>query len=159
MNKIRIKPLLFWVLVTIGTGALSYAVTAGAMKGYDEAVKPPLSPPDALFPIVWTVLFLLMGISAYLVWTADARNLTARNRAILLYCLQLAVNFFWPVIFFNAGAYLAALLWLILLDVLVVMTVIAFRRIRRSAALLNLPYLIWLAFATYLNAGVWYLNK
>lgn len=158
MKKIDIKKLLFWVLITLGAGALSGFISMRATDRYDQAVKPPLSPPDILFPIVWTVLFILMGISVCLVRTADAPE-GARNRATIVYIAQLAVNFFWPLIFFNAGAYFAAIVWIILLDALVILMIAAFHSIRRSAALLNLPYLAWLLFATYLNVGVWYLNR
>ena len=134
MSKIKIKPLLFWVLSAVGAGALSGAISAGAMKDYADMAKPPLSPPGWLFPAVWSVLFLLMGVSAYLIWTDRCADDGRKFGALLPYCLQLIVNFFWPLIFFNAGAYLAALVWLILLIVLVIITVARFRRIRPSAA-------------------------
>ena len=159
MSKIKIKPLLFWVLGTLGVGALSGIISMGAMEHYAEIERPPLSPPSWLFPVVWTALFLLMGVSAYLVWTKDGVPEATRNRAILYYVLQLAVNFFWPIIFFNAGAYFFALIWLVLLIVLVIVMIVRFNAVSRVAARLNFPYLFWLLFACYLNAGVWWMNR
>ena len=159
MSKIKVKPLLFWVLSAIGVGALSGVISMDAMKGYAGMDKPPLSPPAWLFPAVWTVLFLLMGISAYLIWADRCATDGEKFGALTIYCIQLIVNFFWPLIFFNAGAYLAALAWLILLIALVILTIVKFRRIRPAAGWMNLPYLMWLCFAAYLNAGVWWLNR
>jgi len=158
MSKIRIKPLLFWVLGTLAVGALSGFISMGAMEDFERLVQPPLSPPGWLFPVVWSILYLLMGISAYLIWVAPCST-GERNGAIFVYCMQLAVNFFWSLIFFNAGAYLPALIWLILLIVLVAVMLVRFRRISRPATYLNIPYFIWLLFAAYLNAGVWVLNR
>ena len=159
MHKIKIKPLIFWTLSAIAVGALSGVLTMRAMDRYGEINQPPLSPPGWLFPIVWTALFLLMGVSAYIVWTKEGTGESERNEAIIFYCLQLVVNFFWPIVFFNEEAYLFALGWIILLDVLVIVMISRFRAISRAAARLNLPYLVWLLFATYLNAGVWWLNR
>ena len=118
--------------------------------------KPPLSPPGILFPVVWTVLYALMGIGAARV--AAAPESKGRSRALNVFVVQLVVNFFWSLIFFNAGAYGFALAWLLLLWVLVGVMIVLFRQVDKAAALLQLPYFLWVTFAAYLNYGVWRLN-
>ena len=110
-----------------------------------------------LCPAVWTVLFLLMGMASFLVLDSGKSRREIR-RALGVYGLQLGVNFFWPILFFNLGAYLFSLLWLILLWILILAAKLRFSRISLSAGRLLLPYLLWTAFAGYLNAGVWLLN-
>lgn len=148
----------FWLLLSLGTGILSgWLSREGTARFSETALQPPLSPPAILFPIVWTILYLLMGISAARVsLTLPSRE---RSRGLNLFVAQLIVNFFWGPIFFNARAYGFALLWLLLLWVLVGLMILSFRKTDPAAALLQIPYLIWLTFAAYLNAGVWYLNK
>ena len=148
----------FWILLSLGTGILSgWLSREGTARFSETALQPPLSPPAILFPIVWTILYLLMGISAARVsLTLPSRE---RSRGLNLFVAQLIVNFFWSPIFFNARAYGFALLWLLLLWVLVGLMILSFRKTDPTAALLQIPYLIWLTFAAYLNAGVWYLNK
>lgn len=126
------------------------------MEVYQFLRQPPLSPPGWLFPIVWTILYLLMGIAAYLVWVRDS---TGRNGALLFYGLQLAFNFVWTLIFFNLQNYGLALLWILILWVLILITTIRFFRETKAAGWLMLPYLLWVSFAVYLNAGVWLLNR
>ena len=118
--------------------------------------KPPLSPPGILFPVVWTVLYALMGIGAARV--AAAPESKGRSRALNVFVVQLVVNFFWSLIFFNAGDYGFALAWLLLLWVLVGVMIALFRQVDKAAALLQLPYFLWVTFAAYLNYGVWRLN-
>jgi len=147
----------FWILPSLGAGILSGLLTrAGTAEFSRSAVQPPLSPPAILFPIVWTVLYLLMGISAARVSLQEPSP--ERSRGLNLFVAQLIVNFFWSPIFFNAKAYGFALLWLILLWVLAFAMIRSFRRTDPLAALLQIPYLLWLTFAAYLNAGVWLLN-
>lgn len=118
----------------------------------------PLSPPGWVFPVVWTILYLLMGWASFLIWKSDAPQ-AAKKRTLGLYGVQLVVNFAWPLLFFRAGLYGFALIWLVILLVLVAETMLAFGRIDRRAAWLLAPYLLWLLFAAYLNAGVWLLNR
>ena len=120
-------------------------------------VKPPLSPPALVFPIVWTILYALMGIGAARIWLLPASR--ERTVSLRLFLIQLAVNFFWSIIFFNLQAFLFAFLWLVLLWILIVWMTLSFRELDRPAALLQLPYLLWVAFAGYLNFGVWMLNR
>ena len=119
--------------------------------------QPPLSPPGWLFPVAWSLLYVLMGAASYLV-LSSAAPLYERRRALKLYAVQLVVNVLWPPIFFGLGLYLAALLWLALLWVLALITALRFRRVSRPAACLLAPYIVWLTFAAYLNLGVWLLN-
>ena len=128
------------------------------MKDFEVLNQPPLSPPGWLFPIVWTILYTLMGISAYLIKTSDAKE-QEKADALSIYHYQLLVNFLWPVFFFNFGWYLFSLIWLLLLWILVLWMIIRFEKINKTAAYLNIPYLLWLTFAAYLNFGVWWLNR
>ena len=155
-HPIRWKSLIVCLLIPLAVGALSGFLTMNSMEVYAGVNQPPLSPPGFLFPIVWTILFVLMGISSWLVWQSDEPS---RTRALSLYAVQLAVNFVWPLLFFNLQSYLFALLWLILLIVLVIAMIASFAKIDKTAAWLQVPYLLWLLFAAYLNAGVWLLNR
>ena len=151
------KTYTFWILLAEAVGVLSGWLSREGTRVFSEtAAQPPLSPPAILFPIVWTVLYLLMGIGAARVsLTAPSPD---RSRGLNLFIVQLAVNFFWSLIFFNARAYGFALIWLLLLWVLVLGMILSFRKTDPLAACLQIPYLLWLTFAAYLNAGVWYLN-
>lgn len=152
------KNVLVWVIISEVVGVVAGLLTQNAVEIYGQmAVKPPLSPPNWLFPVVWSILYALMGIGAGLVFSQVSDQ--DRNRGINLMVGQLVINFFWPLLFFNAQAYGIALLWLILLLVLVIWMALEFRKISPLAALLQIPYIIWLIFATYLNAAVWYLNR
>ena len=119
--------------------------------------QPPLSPPAIVFPIVWTILFALMGIGAARIYLAPASG--TRSRSLQLFLLQLAFNFFWSIIFFNLERFGFALLWLIALWVLILFMILSFRKVDRLGALLQIPYLLWVTFALYLNFGVWLLNR
>ena len=158
MNKKTRRVYLLWILFAEAVGALSGWLSREGMKLYNETVlQPPLSPPMVVFPIVWGLLFALMGISAARVWMAPPSS--DRSRGLNLFFTQLIVNFFWSLIFFNAGAYGFAFLWLLLLWVLVLLMILSFRKSDPLAAKLQIPYLIWLTFAAYLNLGVWILNR
>ena len=146
------------ILLPLAVGGLSAWLTMGSMDQYGALIQPPLAPPAWVFPAVWTVLYILMGVACWLVWKSDAAR-QDKKRALTLYGVQLAVNFIWPLIFFRAGMYGFALIWLVVLLVLVTETAIAFGRIDMRAAWLLIPYLLWLLFAGYLNAGVWLLNR
>ena len=154
--NIRAKRLAVNILIPLAVGALSALLTRNSMEDYAALAQPPLSPPGWLFPIVWTILYTLMGISSARIYLSSDPG---KNSALRTYAVQLAVNFFWTILFFNLDARLLALVWLILLDILVIRMIVQFRQIDRPAALLQIPYLLWLLFATYLNAGVWLLNR
>ena len=149
---------LLWIFVTELAGILSGIFSRGGFKLYASMVeKPSLSPPAILFPIVWTFLYGLMGVGAARVASVPAG--TQRSQALNLFVIQLTVNFFWSLIFFNAQAFGFAFLWLILLWILVLLMIISFYRTDKLAALLQLPYFLWVSFAAYLNYMVWQLNS
>lgn len=150
------KKLILALAIPLATGGLA-ALLSGGMGRYSQVVQPPLSPPGWLFPIAWSVLYLLMGYSSYRVWVAPADG-TLRQKAIRLYALQLAVNFLWPIVFFAFGWYWAAFAVLLILWVLILLTIRAFGAVEDTAADLLLPYLLWVTFAGYLNLGVALLN-
>lgn len=157
MNFKKWKPYIFWILLTEGVGLLSWLFTRDAMMIYNSTIqKPPLSPPAIVFPIVWTILYALMGISAARVATSP--NRTPDDMSLNLFVIQLIVNFFWSFFFFNAQAFGFAAIWLVLLWVLVLLMIISFWRVDKLAAWLQIPYLIWLTFAAYLNFAVYLLN-
>ncbi|MCR5653634.1 MAG: tryptophan-rich sensory protein [Ruminococcus sp.] len=128
------------------------------MGNYQKAAKPPLTPPEWLFPVAWTILFLLMGISSYIIYTNKYTDSETRKQALWIYGIQLAVNFVWPILFFSLSAYLFSFVWIILLLVLVVLMTRKFYEISPLAGLLQIPYVLWTAFATYLTFGVFILN-
>ncbi len=144
------------LLIPLAVGALSALITRNSMEDFSNLAQPPLSPPGGLFPVVWTILFLLMGIGSALVYFSET---PVQGKALKVYFAQLVVNFFWSIIFFNLDARLFALAWILLLLFLVIWMILLFHKARPLAAYLQIPYLLWLLFATYLNAGVWYLNR
>lgn len=153
----RSKPYLITYLVAVAipllVGLLSTLVTKGNMAIYTEMQKPPLAPAPWVFPVVWTLLYTLMGISsATAVINRKDDNTKSLKSALEFYTLSLILNFGWSIIFFNMEAYFSALVWLAILVWTVVKTVAYYFKVSRSAALLQLPYLLWLAFAFYLNA-------
>ena len=157
MKKQTLKTYVFWIALSEAVGILSGLLSRSGMMEFGEAVlQPPLSPPAIVFPIVWTILYALMGISAARISLAPQS--VGRSRGLNLFITQLIVNFFWSLIFFNAQAYGFALLWLILLWVLVLWMIISFAHTDKLAALLQIPYLLWLTFAAYLNFSIWQLN-
>lgn len=145
------------IAVPLLVGAVASLLTGGGMEVFATVEKPPLSPPGWLFPVVWTILYTLMGISSYLILTSDADE-SAKEGAIRVYGLQLLVNFLWPTFFFNFRWYGFSFFWLLLLWFLVVVMILRFWKINKLAAYMNIPYLIWLTFAAYLNWGIWRLN-
>ena len=155
--KINWKILIVSTLIPLAVGWLSALFTSDSMQGFDMIIKPPLSPPGWLFPVVWTILYTLMGIASYLVYTSNSPKDKVAT-ALTFYGIQLVVNFFWSLIFFNLEAYLFAFFWLVLLWVLIVVTTVLFWRINRNAGILLIPYLLWVTFAGYLNYAIYLLN-
>ncbi|MBQ9492350.1 MAG: tryptophan-rich sensory protein [Oscillibacter sp.] len=152
------KVYLAWILFTEAVGGLSGWLTREGTKYFNAAVtKPPFSPPGIVFPIVWAALYLLMGVGAARVYLTPGSR--ARSRSLFLYLLQLTFNFCWSVIFFTVRAYGAAFLWLVVLWFLILSMILSFREVDSLAGNLQIPYLIWVLFAGYLNAGVWALNR
>ena len=158
MKRHTWKPYLIWIILSEAVGGLSGWLTRNGTQIYKaEAVKPPLSPPDIVFPIVWTVLFALMGIGAARIYLAPAS--AGRTRSLRLFFLQLFFNFFWSILFFNLQRYGLALIWLVILWVLILCMALSFQSSDKLATWLQVPYLLWVAFAAYPNLGVWLLNR
>lgn len=157
IDKSKLKVYSVFLLVTGAVGGLSALLTNMGMESYRSAEKPALTPPEIVFPIVWSILFALMAISAARVWLTD--NSRMRNRSMIVYAIQLFFNFFWSVLFFNFQAYGLAFLWIIALWVLILIMIVQFYKSDKLAGLLQIPYLLWVTFAAYLNYGVWMLNK
>ncbi len=151
------RTLLLCLSVPLATGLLSSLLTLGGMRDYAQLPKPPLSPPGWVFPIVWTLLYLLMGLASWLITGAAASD-DRKQMALSLYAVSLAANFLWPLLFFGLERRTLALIWLLTLLVLVVLTWREFRRLDRRAGALLIPYILWLCFAVYLNLGAVILN-
>ena len=154
--KIEWKKLLIALAIPLGVGGLA-ALLSGGMGDYRAMNQPPLSPPGWVFPVVWSILYLLMGYSSYLVWVSDAPE-TQKRRALAFYGAQLLANFIWPLLFFGAKMYLTSLVWLIVLWLLILFTIWTFGKIRELAGDLLIPYILWVSFAFYLNFGIFLLN-
>ncbi len=158
MNKtINLKSLIISIVTPLALGALS-AFISGDMAGVYRALnQPPLSPPAWVFPVVWSILYLLMGISAYII--SDTRGMHAsKEKAMKLYYAQLIINVIWPIVFFRFRLFTPAVFVLAILIIAVIITFIKFKKINNIAALLLIPYILWLLFALYLNIGVAILN-
>lgn len=157
MRKPVFKFYLYSVILAEAVGGLSALLSrSGRIRYLATAVQPRFSPPAIVFPIVWGILYALMGISAAMVYLSP--NSSFRRKGLNLYVVQLIFNFFWSLIFFNAMAFLPALIWLMLLWGIVLWMISQFREVNLLAAALQIPYLLWLTFAGYLNDCVWLLN-
>ncbi len=156
--KPDIKKLLVCIAIPLLVGKIAGLLTRTGTQAYASMQKPPFSPPAIVFPIVWTVLYTLMGISSYLIWT-KADDYTSGTKAKNLYFYQLVVNFLWSFFFFSFQWYFFSFLWLLLLWGLVAAMIKTFSEISKFAAYINIPYLLWLTFAAYLNLGVLWLNR
>ncbi|MBR2578805.1 MAG: tryptophan-rich sensory protein [Clostridia bacterium] len=152
---IKLKSLILNILLSVGTGLLSSFLTGNFSALYQDANRPALAPPAWLFPVVWSVLYVLMGVSAYIIGEADS---DMKSSALRIYYLQLAVNFLWSPLFFVFKLYWFSFFWLLLLWILVLIMIIKFSKINKVASYLQIPYLIWLTFAAYLNLSVAILN-
>lgn len=154
--KLNLKALLISLAIPLAVGGLA-ALLSGGMADYQMLNQPTLSPPGWLFPIVWTILYLLMGYASYRVYTAE-KDPDATRRALILYGVQLFLNFLWPILFFRFDLYLTSFFVLIALWVFIYLTMRAFSAIDERAGDLLLPYILWVTFAAYLNLGVFLLN-
>lgn len=152
MEKLKIYAKSILIPVIIG-GVIGLIISRSI--DYNSLQKPPLSPPSILFPIVWTILYLLMGISYGII---DSKSLIELKTKII-YSLQLFVNATWSLIFFTLKWRLFAFIWIIILNILVIVMIIDFFKKNKTAGLLQIPYLLWIIFASYLNLGVYLLNK
>lgn len=140
---------LFYLLFPIILGGIGGIFSNTEM--YKMLINPPFAPPSILFPIVWTILYAIMGITSYMV--------RDNKKAIRVYLVQLFINVLWTLIFFNFKKYLLSFIWIIILIILVLIMIIRFYKVNKNAGLLNIPYLLWLIFASYLTLGVYILNS
>ena len=152
-NKIN-SSFIIAILIPFAVGSIS-ALLSGNTSMYSTLNKPSLSPPALIFPIVWTILYLLMGISSYIIYKSDDPQ---KYKALGVYFLQLLFNFFWSIIFFGFSQYLLAFLWLLILIGLIIIMIYRFYQISPLAAYLQVPYLIWCIFAAYLNFMIYLMN-
>ena len=167
MNKIKqlwskIKPYILpysiAIAIPLTVGIASAALTKDSMEVYSRLNSPPLSPPSWLFPIVWTILFVLMGISSAMIFTNRDKNPEEAKKGLTYYAVSLVLNFSWSIIFFNLQAAFFALIILIALLYCIIKTILEYRKIWNIPAYLQIPYAHWVLFAGYLNAGIWLLN-
>ena len=147
MNKFK---LFIDILIPVAIGGI-VGFIINPYIDYNSLVQPPLSPPSIVFPIVWTILYVLMGISYYLL-----KNPSKKEK--IIYFIQLGVNALWSVFFFIGKFYLFSFIWIVLLDVLVIFMIGIFYQNSKISGYLQIPYLIWILFATYLNLGIYILN-
>ncbi len=151
MEEKKWKNLLISVAVSLSVGIMSALLSMGGMRAYADMYKPPLSPPGWVFPIVWTILYVLMGIAAFLVFQSVGED---KKLALTLYVIQLFLNFGWSIIFFDLKAYFFAFAWLLVLWLFIYLAMKQFRQLNKTAGILMLPYLAWVAFAGYLNLAI-----
>ena len=155
----KLRPYIVSSAISLGVGLLSALITKGDMAIYEEIVKPPLAPPALLFPIAWIILYVLMGISSARIYIKRRENTGEAKDALAVYAMSLIVNFTWSIIFFTLEAFLVAFVWLLLLLALIITTVIRYKPIDKLAAFLQIPYIIWVTFAGYLNLAIFILNS
>ena len=155
--RIEWKKLLICIAIPLAVGGISALLTSGNMDLYSEINQPALAPPGWLFPAVWTILYVLMGVALYLVVITKTRE--DKSPAIVSFGVQLFFNFFWSIIFFNARAFLFAFVWLIFLWLAIIANIYFFYKINKNAGKLLIPYLVWVTFAGYLNLAIFLLNR
>ena len=150
--KVNFKHLSLSILIPLGFGTLVGLLTSGE-NNYNMMIQPIFAPPSILFPIVWTILYILMGISSYIIYESGNND-----KALIIYIAQLIVNLLWSFFFFTFRLYLFSFVWIILLIVLVLLMIKEFYKINKVSALIQLPYLLWLIFASVLNFSIYLLN-
>lgn len=155
--KKETKQLIINIAIPLLVGATAGFLTRGGMELFKNLNKPPLSPPAWLFPIVWTILYILMGAGSFLVGQQGKHREDVQS-ALATYGLQLFFNFVWPILFFNLGWYIFAFGWLAVMWVLIVRMILKYYKVDKTAAYLMFPYLFWTSFAGYLNLAISFLN-
>lgn len=143
------------IALALAVGGLSALITGRQMQQYNQYALPPLAPPGWVFPVVWTALYILMGVSAAMVYLIGD---DCRRDAIRIYILQLLLNFGWPLLFFGFQLLFGAFIWILLLEAAIVVMIAMFFAIRPTAGVLQIPYFLWVAFASYLNLSIYMLN-
>lgn len=157
MKKINYKLLITFIIVALAFGGIG-ALLGGNMSTFENINKPSFSPPAIIFPIVWSILYILMGISSYLICINNTDLEHFKYKALTVYLIQLIINCLWTLFFFRLEWFLFAFIWLILLIIFVVIMFIKFYKISPLAGLLQIPYVIWLVFAGILNFAIYTLN-
>ncbi len=157
LHTLNLRKLISSIAIPLAVGLLAAFFTSGSMDLYSRINTPPLSPPGILFPIVWTVLYTLMGISLYLVRETNGDE-ELKRKGYIIFALQLIFNFLWTIVFFNLNWYLFAAIWLVALIILIILNILYFGRVNTTAGILLVPYLLWCAFALYLNVVIFILN-
>ncbi len=155
MKKHNIGDILIFIISAELVGAVSALLSGGFSDFFLKYKEPPLLPPSWLFPVVWVILYAVMGFSAYLIYSSGNRD---KNKALTLYWTQLAVNFSWSIVFFRFEALWVAFVVIIALWALIIAMILSFRKINTTAAYINIPYLIWVTFAAYLNLATAIIN-
>lgn len=155
MKKFDFKSFIVITLITFIVGNFFSFFIINSMDTFEELNKP-INIPGLLFPIIWSIIYLLMSVSCYLIYKSNDKN---KKTAIIIYVIQLIVNSLWTLIFFGFESYLFSFIWIIFLTILVSFTIFNFYKIDKKAAYLNILYLIWIAFAGYLNLGIYILNR
>lgn len=156
MSKvIKLKELIISIVIPLAVGGISSLFSMNGFKEFETIPKPAFTPPGILFPIVWTILYILMGVSSYLVYVASCKN---KYKALRIYAVQLFFNFLWSILFFSFKLYWFSFVWLIVLWVLIIVMIYRFYNCKKSAGILQIPYLLWVTFAGILNAAVAILN-
>ena len=155
----KYKPYIISIAIALGVGGLSTLLTRGSMEMYSQVNQPPLAPPAWIFSVVWPVLYILMGVSSAMVYINGNRDPEAASSALKIYAVNLIFNFLWSIVFFNFRAFLFAYIWLMILWVIIIVMIAKFRKISPTAAWLQIPYLLWVTFASYLNLMIWLLNR
>lgn len=153
--NINFKKLIPAILFPIAVGGLAGFLTQNSVEIYEELNLPPISPPSAVFPIMWGIIYLLMGVSSYIIWNSES---LLKDNALQLYGIQLIINFIWPIIFFGMGNFWLALIVIILLWGFILKMILEFSAISKVAGRIQFLYLLWVTFATYLNIGILLLN-
>ena len=154
----KIKPYIISIAIALGTGALAAFLTRNNMNIYDRINKPSFAPAPIIFPIAWTILYTLMGISSALIWQQRKKQPVLAADALFAYIIQLFLNFTWNLIFFNLQNYLFAFIWIIILWIVIFIMIIRFYKVSPLASHLQIPYLIWVSFAGYLNLMIYLIN-
>lgn len=157
-GKFDLTALILSILLAEGTGLLSGYLGMSDRTFYKNLVRPSFSPPGWIFPIVWTILYLLMAIAAYRIWLQGKEGKDVK-KALKLYGIQLVLNFLWTIIFFRFQLFGAAFIELMVLLVFILLTTFSFYEIDKKAAYLMIPYILWVSFAGVLNYAIWKLNS
>ncbi len=155
----KYKTFIFSIVAALSVGGLSALITIKNMKQlFSEIDTPPLSPPAILFPIVWTLLYVLMGFSSAVIFEHRSFKQREADRGLILYGVNLFLNFFWSIIFFNMRAFTFAFVWLLILWSVILAMIAEFYKVNKLAAYLQIPYAVWVTFAGYLTLGISVLN-